>query len=638
MTLRTTLDFLLLDWLDAPALSARPRFAEHSAETFGAVLDTCERIARDRFAPYNRLVDTQEPRTEVGPDGALRVVLPEATHAAHAAYAQSGMLGAAQDAEVGGMQLPYTIEAAANAFFAHASVSIGSGMLTTGNANLLMVHGTPAQQRVFAAKEFAGEWSGTMCLSEPQAGSSLSDVTTRAVPDGDGFEADPLGPRYRLRGHKMWISAGEHELTENIVHLVLAKIADNQGRLVPGVKGISLFVVPKRLVGADGRLTGSRNDVVLAGLNHKCGWRGTTNTLLNFGEGQFPVRPGQAGVACGAGLDGQGAGAVGYLVGQPGKGLQCMFHMMNEARIGVGMAATMLGMAGYDAALAYAKQRPQGRPMGPGGKDPAQPQVRIIEHADVKRMLLAQKSYCEGALALELYCARLVDEQHTGAPDAADQARLLLEVLTPIAKSWPSEWCLEANSLAIQVHGGYGYTRDFPVEQYWRDNRLNMIHEGTHGIQAMDLLGRKVLMEEGRGQQLLGERIATTVQAAQALAPTLPASHGQEMVAQAQALARSWRQVGEATQAAWASGQAQRALANAVPYLQAFGHTVLAWVWLDVACAVYRKDPELLIAENLGRTSAAAYFYHYELPKVPAWLEVVSRADMLCADLPEAAF
>jgi hypothetical protein len=213
---------------------------------------------------------------------------------------------------------------------------------------------------------------------------------------------------------------------------------------------------------------------------------------------------------------------VGYLVGQPGKGLHCMFHMMNEARIGVGLAATMLGMAGYQASLDYAKNRPQGRPMGPAGKDAAQPQIRIIEHADVKRMLLAQKAYCEGALALELYCARLVDEQHTGDAGAADDARLLLEVLTPIAKSWPSEWCLEANSLAIQIHGGYGYTRDFPVEQYWRDNRLNMIHEGTHGIQGMDLLGRKVLMEEGRGLQLLAARMQATIEQAGLIAELAP--------------------------------------------------------------------------------------------------------------------
>ena len=507
MSLRATLDFLLNNWLDVTSLTQRERFADHSRETFDAVFDTCERIAREKYAPFNRLVDTQEPHF----DGE-KVILPQATHDAQKAYAASGMLSASQDYEIGGMQLPYTVEAAANAFFACASVSIGSGLLSVGNANLLMKHGTELQKQVFALNEFSGRWSGTMCLSEPQAGSSLSDITTRALPDGDDFEAEALGPRYRLKGNKMWISAGEHELTENIIHLVLAKIPGPDGKLVAGTRGISLFVVPKKMVNASGELTGERNDVALAGLNHKLGWRGTTNTLLNFGEGKFPVGLGEAGGPNGNGAGGpygNGAGAVGYLVGKPGEGLRGMFHMMNEARIGVGTAATMLGMAGYYASLDYAKTRLQGRPVKGGGageavtKDSAQPQVAIIEHADIKRMLLAQKSYCEGALALELYCARLVDEQHTGAPQAADDARLLLEVLTPIAKSWPSEWCLEANSLAIQVLGGYGYTRDFPVEQYWRDNRLNMIHEGTHGIQAADLLGRKVLMENGRGLTLL---------------------------------------------------------------------------------------------------------------------------------------
>jgi len=449
-------------------------------------------------------------------------------------------------------------------------------------------------------------------LSEPQAGSSLSDVVTRAVADGADFASDPLGQRYRMKGNKMWISSGEHELTENIVHLVLAKIPDEHGKLLPGTRGISLFIVPKKLVDTDGQLTGERNDVALAGLNHKCGWRGTTNTLLNFGEGKHPVQ-GQA-------------GAVGYLVGQPGKGLACMFHMMNEARIGVGLAATMLGMAGYHASLDYAKNRPQGRPVGPSGKDPALPPIRIIEHADVKRMLLAQKSYCEGALALELYCARLVDEQHTGTPETADDARLLLEVLTPIAKSWPSEWCLEANSLAIQVLGGYGYTRDFPVEQYWRDNRLNMIHEGTHGIQAMDLLGRKVLMEEGKGLQLLTARMQATM----ALAATVP-----KLAPHAQALDAAWKEVVVATQAAWSTGNPSDALANAVPYMQAFGHTVLAWIWLDVALTAHAA---LESAARTGRLAAMQFFFHYELPKIGAWLQVVSSRDATCAELPEDAF
>ena len=608
MTLRSTVDFLLYQWLNAESLNQRARFADHNRETFDAVLDTCERIAREKYAPFNRLVDTEEPRF----DGE-KVILPQATHEAHKAYVGSGMLTASEDYEIGGMQLPYTVEAAANAFFACASVSIGSAMLTRGNAGLLMVHGTAMQKAVFAANEFSGRWSGTMCLSEPQAGSSLSDVVTRATPDGDDHADDPLGPRYRLRGNKMWISSGEHELTENIVHLVLAKIPGPDGKLIPGTRGISLFIVPKKLVNTEGQLTGVRNDVALAGLNHKCGWRGTTNTLLNFGEGKYPV-------------DGR-VGAVGYLVGKPHEGLRCMFHMMNEARIGVGMAATMLGLAGYYASLDYAKNRPQGRLMNAAGKDAASPQVRIIEHADVKRMLLAQKAYGEGALALELYCARLVDEQHTGDAATADQARLLLEVLTPIAKSWPSEWCLEANSLAIQIHGGYGYTRDFPVEQYWRDNRLNMIHEGTHGIQAADLLGRKVRMEGGRGLSLLAERVQATV---------AQASQQAVLVDHARALTDALVQIKAGTEAAWATGEPSQALANAVPYMQAFGHVVLAWIWLDVALAALRL--EATNPDRIGRLAAARFFFHYELPKVGAWLAVVVQRDMTCAELDESAF
>jgi alkylation response protein AidB-like acyl-CoA dehydrogenase len=616
MALRSILDFLLYDWLGAQSLNQRSRFTDHSRETFDAVLDTCERIAREKYAPFNRLVDTQEPHF----DGE-KVILPQATHDAHAAYVESGMLAAAQDYELGGMQLPFTVGAAANSFFAVASISIGSNLLTSGNASCIMATGTQMQKDVFAVNEFSGRWAGTMCLSEPQAGSSLSDVATKALPDGADFASDPLGPRYRLRGNKMWISSGEHELTENIVHLVLAKIPDDNGKLVAGVRGISLFIVPKKLVNTKGELTGLRNDVALAGLNHKLGWRGTTNTLLNFGEGKFPVGD--------AGPYGKGAGAVGYLVGKPGEGLKCMFHMMNEARIGIGMAATMLGLAGYYASLDYAKNRPQGRPMGAGGKDAAAPQVRLIEHADIKRMLLAQKSTCEGALALQLYCARLVDEQHTGEPQAADQARLLLEVLTPISKSWPSENCLEANSLAIQIHGGYGYTRDFPVEQYWRDQRLNMIHEGTHGIQAMDLLGRKVLMEGGKGLQLLAARIGATV----ARAVQVPA-----LAVHAKALADALQKVTLTTQAAWSTGNPLEALPNAVPYMQAFGHTVLAWIWLDVSLASGQGCATQSIASHTGITAANQYFYHYELPKIDAWLAVVSNRDMTCALTPEDAF
>jgi alkylation response protein AidB-like acyl-CoA dehydrogenase len=602
--MRKTIDFLLNDWLDVAALAGRERYGEHSRATFESVLDTCQRIADEKFAPFNRLVDVQEPRFENGV-----VILPQCAYDAARAYVDSGMLAATQDYDVGGMQLPYVIELAANAFFAKAGVGLGGGgMLTVGNANLLMAHGTPTQKSVFAQKEIDGRWFGTMCLSEPQAGSSLSDILTRAIPDGADSAADPLGPRYRLTGNKMWISNGEHDMSENIVHLVLAKIPAADGKLVPGVRGISLFIVPKLLVNAAGELTGERNDVALAGLNHKLGYRGIPNTLLNFGEGTFPV--------------GGRPGAVGYLVGQPGDGLKCMFHMMNEARIGVGLGAVGIGYAGYEASLDYARNRRQGRPSTPAGKDPASPPVNIIEHADVKRMLLAQKSYVEGGLALELYCGRLVDEARTGSGESVPAIKALLEILTPIAKSWPSEWCLEANNLAIQVHGGYGYTRDFPVEQYWRDNRLNMIHEGTHGIQGLDLLGRKVL-------RLLAQRIDQTAQ--------LAGEHA-ELQEESAAVAGALQSLLDATRAAWSTGQPEEALANATCYLQAFGHVVVAWLWLDVAraavAAAAGKDDGFL----RGKLQAARYFFAFELPKIGAWLSVVAARDPTCREMQDGWF
>lgn len=610
--MRDTIGFLLNNWLQADALTQRDRYADHSRETFDAVLDTCEKIAREKYAPFNRLVDTQEPHF----DGD-KVTLPQATHDAHAAYVESGMLAAAQDYSMGGMQLPFVVEAAANSFFAKASVSITSSLLTAGNANLLMAYGTSLQKEVFAKAEFSGRWAGTMCLSEPQAGSSLSDVATRAEPDDEDFQNDPLGTRYRLRGNKMWISAGEHELTENIIHLVLAKIAGPDGKLIPGTKGISLFIVPKKLVNAQAQLTGERNDVTLAGLNHKLGWRGTTNTLLNFGEGKF--KPGGK------------AGAIGYLVGQPGDGLKCMFHMMNEARIGIGMAATMLGMAGYEASLDYARQRPQGRSIGGSGKNAAQPQVPIIAHADVKRMLLAQKAYAEGALALCLYCARLVDEQKTGEPQAAQHAALLLEILTPIAKSWPSQWCLEGNSLAIQVHGGYGYTRDFPVEQYWRDQRLNMIHEGTHGIQALDLLGRKVIMQEGAAFKALGVEMQKTI------AKALAAQHA-DTQRWSTMLAKRVEHIAKTTQTLWAAGDPTKTLANATSYMEAFGHIVLAWIWLELSLAATTHYNDVRSDFLHGKWQACRYFFLYELPKVDAQLALLDIVDTTTLEMLDAWF
>jgi hypothetical protein len=295
----------------------------------------------------------------------------------------------------------------------------------------------------------------------------------------------------------------------------------------------------------------------------------------------------------------------------------------------VGLGATMLGYAGYEASLDYAKQRPQGRHMGAGGKDHSAPQVLIIGHTDVKRMLMMQKAIAEGGLALGLLCAQLVDDEYTGNEAERSRAKLLLELLTPIAKSWPSEWAQEANSLAIQILGGYGYTRDFPVEQYWRDNRLNMIHEGTHGIQGLDLLGRKVVMNGGQALSVLAERISQTV---------TRAGHVEGLAEHANALAGALQKVGAATKAAWATGQPEEALANATPYLQAFGHTVLAWIWLELALAAkaaqaageWDKGP-LGAGFLKGKLATADYFFRFELPKIDAWLGVVSRRDLTCA-------
>lgn len=587
------LDFLLFDWLKVDNLCERPRFADHSRETFAATLQTAQKIAEEEFYPINKLLDQEEPQF----DG-KEVMTPPPLMGALQAYVDAGFIAAGQDFERGGMQLPHVVERASNAWFSAASAGASSyPMLTVGNANVILKFGTEDQKRRYAEPLLAGRFFGTMCLSEPQAGSSLGDIRTKAIPQPDGS--------YRLVGNKMWISGGEHQLRENIVHLVLAKVAGADEAVPPGVKSISLFIVPKVLVNHDGSL-GERNDVSLAGLNHKMGYRGTTNCLLNFGEGQFKPK-GQA-------------GAIGQLIGPLNQGLSCMFHMMNEARIGVGMGAVTLGYAGYLHSLNYARNRPQGR--HPSAKDPATPQRPIIEHADIKRMLLAQKSYVEGGLALELFCSRLVDDWQTGATQEERQAAFeQLELLTPIAKSWPSQWCLEANNLAIQVHGGYGYTRDYNVEQYYRDNRLNPIHEGTHGIQALDLLGRKVRINDGAVLRNFVDRMFTSIEIARA--------RGNPDLKEHATVLSEWIQAIEITLKGQVNAPTpNHALANASPFLEAFGHVVVGWIWLEQALVAAERLPKCNSPEEIaflnGKLAAARYFCHWELPKVGPWLKVVA--------------
>ncbi|NDZ94167.1 acyl-CoA dehydrogenase [Streptomyces sp. SID6673] len=609
---RRDLEFLLYEWLDVEKLTSRERFREHSRETFDAVLELSEDLATKRFAPANKLGDQNEPY--VGDDG--KVVLPAEISSGIAEFVKAGLMAASYDESLGGMQLPTVISRASSAWFQAANAAMSSyTFLTVGNANLLAEYGTPEQLDTWVRPMVEGRFFGTMCLSEPQAGSSLADITTKAAPTPDGT--------YRITGTKMWISAGDHELSENIVHLVLAK-APGGG---PGVKGISLFIVPKYL--ADG----TRNDVALVGLNHKMGNRATTNTLLNFGDGTFspahesgaePDQPARSAPGADPHQPARSApGAVGYLVGEEHRGLSYMFHMMNEARIGVGFLATSLGYAGYLASLEYAKVRTQGRPVDQ--KDPASKPVPIIEHADVKRMLLAQKSYVEGALALGLYCSKLVDEQSTSSGDEQARAGLLLDVLTPIAKSWPSQWCLEANSLAIQVHGGYGYTKEFDVEQYYRDNRLNPIHEGTHGIHGLDLLGRKVIMQGGAGLGLLAETIGATIDRAAA---------GEATAEYATDLRKAVDQLVTTTAQVWSVGDPALSLANATAYLEAAGHIVVAWMWLEQLLAATDRTGDFYD----GKRAAAQYFFRYELPKTAAQLSLVAALDRTTLDTEPAWF
>lgn len=502
---RRDLDFLLFDWLGIEALLTRPRYAEHSRDSLTAVLDLSERLAADAFLPTLKLGDRHEP--ELTSEGVK--VRPEIA-AAVRRYAEAGLLAGPFEHALDGLQLPQLLHHASIAYCMAASLAASAyPMLSIANARLLAAFGSATQIDAFARPQIRGEALGTMCLSEPQAGSSLADIRTLALPDGE----DALGARHRLSGNKMWISAGDHDITANIVHLVLAKTADADGKPLPGIKGISLFVVPKRLP------DGQPNDIVVAGLNHKMGYRGTSNCLLNFGEGKHLP-------------DGR-AGAIGWRIGGIGEGIAQMFHMMNEARTSVGLGAAAAGCRGHLLSVDYARGRVQGRITGADGVSrPA----AIIEHADVKRMLLAQKSYAEGALALVLYVARLLDEQSSGDDVSAARARRLLDLLTPVAKAWPSQYALAANDLAIQIHGGYGYTRDYDVEQLYRDNRLNPIHEGTTGIHAQDLLGRKLLRDRAATLAELRALVAATV-AAGGAEPSL-AAHAKQLDA-------TWNRVGE---------------------------------------------------------------------------------------------
>jgi alkylation response protein AidB-like acyl-CoA dehydrogenase len=585
---RRDVDFLLFEWLNVEELLDHPRYASHDRETLNGVLDLAEALAEDHFAPANKIADQNEP--VMAADGS--VLLPPEIGQALDAFREAGLLGASQAVDVGGMQLPFVVDKAAFAWLQAASPAIsGYALLSAAAANLLIEHGSIEQIERYALPLLEGRRFGTMCLSEPQAGSSLADVRTKAVPESNS--------QYRLFGNKMWISGGEHSLAESITHLVLARVDG----AVAGIRGLSLFIVP-RDVDRDGVGT-ERNDVALAGLNHKMGQRGTVNTLLNFGEGKYT--PGNA------------PGAIGYLVGAEGDGLKTMFTMMNEARIAVGTSAAAIGYTGFLHAVDYARVRTQGRRAL--AKDPAAAQIAIIEHPDVRRMLLTQKAYVEGALALNLYCARLVDEARCREGEVRADLHFLLDLLTPIAKSWPSQYCLEANNLAIQVHGGYGYTRDYNVEQFYRDNRLNPIHEGTSGIHAIDLLGRKVVMQQGRALGIYADRLRASCDRGHAL--------GGEVGEHAAAVSDILDAVLRVTNTLHGANDVEQTLANASVYLDVVGHLTIGWIWLEQIIASHGREGDFYD----GKRAAARFFRRWELIGLEPKLNLLASLDRTTLDL-----
>ena len=565
------LDFVLHDVLDAGSLARLPHFADHGRETFDAWIDLCRRFARDVLYPAYRPLDVDPPVLRDGSvhvHPALREIWPRMT--------ELGVISASRPFEAGGQQIPATVALAANLYLMAGNCAAhGYAGLTSGAAHLVEAFGSRALRERWLAPMHEGRFAGTMALTEPQAGSSLADVRTRATPSGDHF---------LLTGSKIFISGGDQDLTENVVHMVLARVDGAP----PGTKGVSLFLVPKLRPAEGGGL--EPNDVRVPGLIHKIGWRGLPSVILALGEA---------------------GDCRGWLLGEPGRGLAHMFQMMNEARIMVGGNGVATASVAYLESLAYARERPQGRPLR--DRDPRSSQVPIIEHADVRRMLLRQKAIVEGGLALVLQAARQADlAAHAVRPEERRRAQLLLDLLTPVAKTFPAEKGFESNALAVQVHGGYGYSSEYLPEAWLRDQKLNSIHEGTTGVQGLDLLGRKVMADGGAALAILGEEIeAACARADRAGVDRAWTSGLRGAAADVGALTLELAGRG-------AGGDPEAMLLHSSDYLDLFSTVVVAWLWmLQGAVALEGLASGRSGADMLqGKLSAAGYWLRFELPRI----------------------
>ena len=567
---------LLWDVHDAEGLLALPHFADHSRETFELYLASCRRVAREVLWPAYRPMDEAPPHLE---DGRVRV--HPSMRDIYPQLVELGAVSATRPAEVGGQQVPITLATVAHAYLMAANLSAyGYVGLTTGAAHLVESFGDGGLRDTFMRRMYDGEWTGTMALTEPQAGSSLADVTTRAVPTDEGH--------YLLKGSKIFISGGDHDITDNVVNMVLARIDGAP----PGTKGISLFAVPNRRV-EDGQLVD--NDVSVAGVIHKIGWRGLPSLALNFGERDD---------------------CRGWLVGEPHRGLRHMFQMMNEARIMIGVNGAATASVAYHEAVAYARDRTQGRPVT--AKDPAQAPVPIVEHADVRRMLLRQKAIVDGAFALLVQVSRYADvAEHGQDEEERERCRLLLDLLTPVAKSFPAEHGYESNALALQVHGGYGYSSEYLPEAWLRDQKLNSIHEGTTGIQSLDLLGRKVVAKGGEPLRLLGAEIDAAV--GRAKQAGVAASWGESLQRRFQTVAAVTAELG----ARGMAGDVDAMLLHSADYLAMFSILTVAWQHLLLATAAQGKDTPF----HQGLLRSAQYWMHTELPRVDHLAELCRTAE-----------